>query len=167
MFDDKWLHTPDCQVLNEAYTTHRLLSQDCSVKDSGMHVSHHGLCAWLPFACVQSNNKHLDGLVVRHHCVVQCMCAQQGLCVVHRASACVMQQRHRLGFGLNPPCRTACGQSHMVMIAAMHGLAAPGSEKKRKDYAFWRQFNEKPSKILSCPGAPGSLQRAVAVCIAG
>ncbi len=25
-------------------------------------------------------------------------------------------------------------------------------EKKRKDYAFWRQFNEKPSIILGCPG---------------
>jgi len=26
-------------------------------------------------------------------------------------------------------------------------------EKKRKDYAFWRQFNEKPSVILGCPGS--------------
>ncbi len=25
--------------------------------------------------------------------------------------------------------------------------------EKRKDYAFWRQFNEKPSCILRCPGA--------------
>ena len=25
-------------------------------------------------------------------------------------------------------------------------------EKKRKDYAFWRQFNEKPSVIPGCPG---------------
>ena len=25
-------------------------------------------------------------------------------------------------------------------------------EKKRKDYAFWRQFNEKPSIIPGCPG---------------
>jgi len=24
-------------------------------------------------------------------------------------------------------------------------------EKKRKDYAFWRQFDEKPSIILGCP----------------
>ncbi len=29
-------------------------------------------------------------------------------------------------------------------------------EKKRKDYAFPRQFNEKPSIILGCPeGEPG------------
>ncbi len=26
-------------------------------------------------------------------------------------------------------------------------------EKKRKDYAFWRQFNEKPSIIPGCPDA--------------
>ena len=26
-------------------------------------------------------------------------------------------------------------------------------EKKRKDYAFRRQFDEKPSLILGCPGA--------------
>ena len=26
------------------------------------------------------------------------------------------------------------------------------TEKKRKDYAFWRQFNEKPSIIPGCPG---------------
>jgi len=25
-------------------------------------------------------------------------------------------------------------------------------EKKRKDYAFWRQYNEKPSIIPGCPG---------------
>ena len=25
--------------------------------------------------------------------------------------------------------------------------------KKRKDYAFWSQFNEKPSIILGCPGS--------------
>ncbi len=31
-----------------------------------------------------------------------------------------------------------------VMIAAV-------LEKKRKDYAFWRQFNEKPSVIPGCP----------------
>ena len=24
-------------------------------------------------------------------------------------------------------------------------------EKKRKDYAFWRQFHERPSIILGCP----------------
>ena len=26
-------------------------------------------------------------------------------------------------------------------------------EKKRKDYAFWRQFNEKPSILLGCPAS--------------
>ena len=30
-------------------------------------------------------------------------------------------------------------------------------EKKRNDYAFWRQFNEKPSIIPGCPGT-GVLQ---------
>ncbi len=28
-------------------------------------------------------------------------------------------------------------------------------EKKSKDYAFWRQFNEKPSIIPGCPRVPG------------
>ncbi len=26
------------------------------------------------------------------------------------------------------------------------------SKKKRKVYVFWRQFNEKPSIVLGCPG---------------
>ncbi len=26
------------------------------------------------------------------------------------------------------------------------------SAKKGKDYTFWRQFNEKPSIVLGCPG---------------
>ena len=30
----------------------------------------------------------------------------------------------------------------------------PKLEKKRKDYAFRRQFNEKPSIIPGCPGVP-------------
>jgi len=29
---------------------------------------------------------------------------------------------------------------------------AERKEKQRKDYAFWRQFNEKPSIVLGCPG---------------
>jgi len=31
---------------------------------------------------------------------------------------------------------------------------AEKKKKKRKDYAFWRQFNEKPSIIPGCPGTP-------------
>jgi len=30
-------------------------------------------------------------------------------------------------------------------------LSWNAAEKKRKDYAFWRQFNEKPRIILGCP----------------
>jgi len=33
-------------------------------------------------------------------------------------------------------------------------------EKKRQDYTFWRQFNEKPSIIPGCP-VQGGLQKWV------
>jgi len=33
-------------------------------------------------------------------------------------------------------------------------MASSRKEKKRKDYAFQRQFNEKPIIILGCPGWP-------------
>ena len=36
--------------------------------------------------------------------------------------------------------------SHLQRIVQLGG-------KKRKDYAFWRQFNEKPSVIPGCPGS--------------
>ncbi len=35
----------------------------------------------------------------------------------------------------------------------LQNMAAVNIEKKRKDYAFRRQCNEKPSIILGCPGA--------------
>ena len=35
-----------------------------------------------------------------------------------------------------------------ILPLQMH---ANRKEKKRKDYAFWRQFNEKPSIIPGCP----------------
>jgi len=39
-----------------------------------------------------------------------------------------------------------------------------GKEKKRKDYTFRRQFNEKPSIIPGCPGRlAGQVQKAVVV----
>ena len=34
------------------------------------------------------------------------------------------------------------------------------SRKERKDYAIWRQFNEKPSIIPGCPGARPLLESA-------
>jgi len=36
--------------------------------------------------------------------------------------------------------------------AAATALHRKKKEKKRKDYAFRRQFNEKPSIIPGCPG---------------
>ena len=38
-------------------------------------------------------------------------------------------------------------------LPCMHALLLPATrkEKKRKDYAFWRQFNGKPSITLGCP----------------
>ncbi len=35
----------------------------------------------------------------------------------------------------------------------VHTTSTTVVEKKRKDYAFWRQFNEKPSIIPGYPGA--------------
>jgi len=32
------------------------------------------------------------------------------------------------------------------------GCGSTQKERKRKDYAFWRQFNENPSIIPGCPG---------------
>ena len=34
----------------------------------------------------------------------------------------------------------------------MSTVSTQALEKKRKDYAFWRQFNEKPNIIPGCPG---------------
>jgi len=39
------------------------------------------------------------------------------------------------------------------MRASSLERAACRTEKKRNDYAFWRQFNEKPNIIPGCPGA--------------
>ena len=43
---------------------------------------------------------------------------------------------------------SCCG--NIVTLCVM--LALLRKEKKRKVYAFWRQFNEKPSIIPGCPG---------------
>ena len=40
----------------------------------------------------------------------------------------------------------------MLLSAAAH-CKATKKGKKRKDYAFWRQCNKKPSIIPGCPGA--------------
>ena len=52
--------------------------------------------------------------------------------------------------------RRAAGKRDGVMqvcllLLFMHLQHA--KEKKRRDYAFWRQFNEKPSIIPGCPGS--------------
>ena len=46
---------------------------------------------------------------------------------------------------------TSCNQANL----------ASAGEKKRKDYAFQHQFNEKPSMILGCPGHQQVLHRLV------
>jgi len=40
-----------------------------------------------------------------------------------------------------------------LLMAMMLLLLSYWKEKKRKDYAFWRQFNQKPSIIPGCPGS--------------
>jgi len=38
-------------------------------------------------------------------------------------------------------------------------------EKKRKDYAFWRQFNEKPSIVWGCSGILFSVNASAMTCV--
>ncbi len=42
--------------------------------------------------------------------------------------------------------------SHWSAQHVAASLFACQTEKKRKDYTFWRQFHEKPSIIPGCPG---------------
>jgi len=56
-------------------------------------------------------------------------------------------------------CSGICGPLLFVSTITISGIPEalmPSPEvhleKKRKDYAFWRQFNEKPSIIPGCPG---------------
>jgi len=39
-------------------------------------------------------------------------------------------------------------------------------EKKRKDYGFWHQFNEKPRIILGCPADKAPHMQLAAVVVA-
>ncbi len=63
-------------------------------------------------------------------------------------------------FSLDLPCGTPPRGQHA------HIISGPSHEdtleKKRKDYAFRRQFNEKPSIIPGCPGE-GTLQKRLSV----
>ncbi len=47
-------------------------------------------------------------------------------------------------------------EMQQVVLVCLHDclleLNSLRKEKKKKDYAFWRQFNEKPSSIPGCPG---------------
>ncbi len=53
--------------------------------------------------------------------------------------------------GLSSKMDDACIAYQLFLEVSRFLLAfLERKEKKRKDYAFWRQFNEKPSIILSC-----------------
>ena len=53
-----------------------------------------------------------------------------------------------------PACaRGLLPHAAMPAILLVFGFYCKRKEKKRKDYAFRRQFNEKPSIILGCPGS--------------
>jgi len=46
----------------------------------------------------------------------------------------------------------AKGRVHEEAISLEKRKEKKRKEKKRIEYAFWRQFNEKPSVIPGCPG---------------
>jgi len=46
------------------------------------------------------------------------------------------------------------------MSAEFFSVNQSSAEKKRKDYAFRRQFNEKPNIILGCPDQSSALLQA-------
>ncbi len=52
---------------------------------------------------------------------------------------CQVQQQ----FWLHTQEHTSCPDAMLFHLLDL--------EKKRKDYAFWRQFNEKPSIVPGCP----------------
>ncbi len=83
--------------------------------------------------------KHLDGFLVRHHYVVQCICAQQGLSVVHRETSSIMQQRHRLG------------------LSTLHAQQHVASRARDDSSPAWS----------GCTWVTTGGVKAVAVCIAG
>ncbi len=53
---------------------------------------------------------------------------------------------------------TACTESHLRQGSR--------EEKKRKDYGFWHQFNEKPRIILGCPADKAPHMQLAAVVVA-
>ncbi len=60
-------------------------------------------------------------------------------------------------------CSLACAECLQSCLQAMpmlhiHNTNGTHQEKKRKDYAFQRQFNERPSVIPGCPGRYTSTQ---------
>ncbi len=79
---------------------------------------------------------------------------------VHRAAACFKASGQRTADCCSPvnlasstgnmPCSSGCTQS----CFSIPDLEKKNEKKtrKRKDYAFRRQFAEKPSVILGCPG---------------
>ena len=49
-----------------------------------------------------------------------------------------------------------CSRLRCKMFSLLSWLLV--DRKKRKDYAFWRQLNEKPSIIPGCPGSSGHIK---------
>ena len=55
----------------------------------------------------------------------------------------------------------------MLMPGEAGATASPAAEKKRKDYAFRRQFDEKPSIIPGCPVAAPAADVATMLAASG
>ena len=53
----------------------------------------------------------------------------------------------------NGPCPTPCRASWLQGKLLTRNAPGPGEDKKRKDYTFRRQLNEKPSIAQGCPAA--------------
>ncbi len=47
---------------------------------------------------------------------------------------------------------------HLLRVPESHSQDIRKKDKKREEYALWRQFNEKPSFMPGCPGEPSGRQ---------
>ncbi len=65
-------------------------------------------------------------------------------------SAIIQQQQSRMTF---ENLWQICDMKPQVNAFSPMKQEQHKEEKNREDYAFWRQFNEKPSIIPGCPGA--------------
>ena len=70
--------------------------------------------------------------------------------ILRRVHAC--DRPHKIARMLQRNCNECCGPAGGLELAAQSAKRKSADRKKRKDCAFLRQFDEKPSHIPGCPG---------------